>query len=210
MKMKAIMSLVLGGALQVGCGSDGSGAAALGPRSSDMMRAVDCGASAELALQDELRHVPAADVSVSRDGAPLSLCELLKESGKSLAIFQFAGIKCHSCLRWIEKVNGELGPYAESVLPVTVIIDDQILLTDVEMETVKSEVAPNAVWTRDLTGEAWRFFGPVDKQEVPTALAVVFDRAARGFVTSDTALTAAALVDRANEAMGVGVQPKAD
>lgn len=203
--------------LATACGRDqGSEAAALGPRSSDLMRAIDCGAGASLSLQDataadgenDLRHVPALDVLVGRGGAEVSFCDLLKESGKQLAIFQFAGIKCHSCLSWVEDVNAELGPYADAVLPVTIIIDDQVLLNDTEMASLKDEVAPDAVWTRDISGKAWSFFAPQGDSNAASPLTIVMDRAARGFFTSDAALTAGDLIDAANTSMSAGVVAK--
>lgn len=209
---KMILALALGTSLLTGCGKDDkSETSAVRAGAADLMRAIDCGdggAALNLAASD-LRHVPASDVRVSQDGVDTTLCEYLQKSGgKNVALFQFVGIKCYACLRWVEHVATTLASYATDILSVVIMVDDQTLTSDADMASLKTLIAPDAQWARDTTGAAWKFFAPATGPgggAVPQT--VVMDRAARGFFTDDTTLDASGIVGMANASMSLGIAP---
>lgn len=195
----------------VGCGGGGGGGSgsSSGRASGDALASLDCrnkdGAKLEL-LDDGLRHIPAEDLVVRQDDAPLSLCGTMRANPNvKLTMFFFTSLECYQCTKWIDQIYGEAESYSLDLLPVVILAGDPLRTTQADVGGLKAQVAGDAVWARDTSGDVWRFFAPDSPSVVPTL--VLMDGAARGVTITDQKTNLKAIIDKANTLMKLGLKP---
>ena len=190
------------------------------PRSSgDVLRSLDCSSAAGAAAGNEatltltvadapeLRKVPAEDLVVQEGKSVVSLCDILRANSEAkLGLFMFTSASCYKCQQWIATVAGGISGQGNAVLPVVIMAESPVVISDADMDELKEQVASDAIWVRDPGLDVWKFFSASDDAQarvVPTILEM--DTATRGFLVEDTALEAKDLIERANSALGLGL-----
>lgn len=203
------------------CGGGSKSSQGSGSRrgSGDVLKSLDCSASSDgggqagseltlgLLASQELRHVPAEDLMLLEGKSIVSFCDIMRaNAGAKLALFMFTSASCYKCQKWIEKIAGGLGEYGNTVLPIAVVSESNLKMSDTDLEELKEQVAPDLIWVRDPEKAVWSFFAPVDDpQKRVTPALLEMDTAARGFLLDDTALEAKDLVEEANTNLGLGL-----
>jgi hypothetical protein len=125
-----------------------------------------------------------------------------------LAIFQFTSLDCYQCLKWIDRIHGEIDQYGLDILQVPILSGDPTRSTPDDLLSLKGSLAPDALWLRDSTGEIWRFFNrEIATPEKVSPMAVVMDGAARGFVISELGQGLKEFIEKANTTLKVGLAP---
>jgi hypothetical protein len=190
--------------LATACGSDQTGGAGALPASADLTQMLNCKGSASLTAADAafrldgslpaLRHVPADSLHMLQGTPPaqdVSLCDLVRASNKQMALVTFISAECYDCMKWLDQMQSDLATdkLDGSVLLVAVMVDSAEETSDADLATMQAQVAPNAVWVRDVNEGMWNFFSTADTLNPPvTPLTIAMDWAARGFYC-DTAFT---------------------
>ncbi len=187
----------------------------------DLVAAVTCSGApatpAALALDEaaaeagvDLRHVPADSLRIMSGNRVRTMCDLLKDRKKEVALFQFTSVTCFPCMQWIASVATglEAQGLASTLLQVVVVTDPMGYLSTDDERRLKREVAKNAAWVYDDFGDLWSFFAPGTPSEVlpaTTPYSVMMDAGSRGFAVQDPAWDAAAFVAKGNELLDAGL-----
>lgn len=182
-------------------------------KGADLTVAVSCAQNdaAALALDGrDMRHVPAESLRVVQGNVVRSLCDVVKESGKALAVVQFTSVTCFPCMQLVSTLNKSLADkgVASSVLSLVVVTDPLGMLSADDERRIKRDVASGATWVYDDFQDLWKFFSPGPAAGVVpavTPLIVAIDGAMRGFANDDVSGDAGALVAKANEVLGTGL-----
>ncbi len=198
------------------CGEDAKVDSVANVRSGgDALAPLDCRtnpAKPKLALTqqpEDFRHVPAEELVARHEENPVSLCGLMRANPDvKLAIIQFASLDCYQCLKWIDRLHGEIDQYGLDILQVPILSGDPNRSTAEDLLSLKGSLATDALWLRDSTGEVWRFFNrEIATPEKVSPMVVVMDGAARGFLISEPGQGLKEFIDKANTTLKVGLAP---
>lgn len=206
--------LWLVGLSSLACGGGGgkSIAPVSGFRSNgDALASLDCRPKgAKLTMeQGEFRHIPAEEIMGRHDENPVSLCGVLRDNPDvKIALFQFTSLECFSCQKWIERIYAEIENYGFDIIQVPILTGKSDRITPEDLNKLKENLAPDALWMRDSTGEMWRFFSPDPALgEKVQPLTVAMDAGARGFYCIEQSFGLKQFVDTSNSLMKVGLNP---
>jgi hypothetical protein len=201
-----------------GCGTEQPIANSV-PSSADLSAMLNCrGTSLDLAdgagtfrldsSLPALRHVPADDLKGLEAGQEKSLCDLMRESNKQMALISFVSSKCYDCMKWLDQMESDLtsGKLDSSVLLVAVMVDPPEEVSDGDMADLQGDVAPDAVWVRDVNEGMWNFFSTATTTNPPvTPMTIAMDWAARGFFCDTKFTPAKTLVQLSDQLMNLTI-----
>lgn len=151
--------------------------------------------------EPEARHVPADALVLARKSNTDTMCDVMRGKDQKLAIFGFFSLDCTSCRDRVEEIAkgvSDLG-LDDQVLPVVVVTDPKDAMAADEWRDMQDDVAPEAVWGFDSTGEIWRFFGgekQTSKKIRPWVL--LMDQYATGILDKDPDHDVSALIELVN------------
>lgn len=200
----------------VACGKEAKVASVnLNRSSGDALAPLDCrnkpgqGNLAMNLQQGDFRHIPAEELVARHEDTPVSLCGMMRANPEiKLAVIQFASLDCYQCLKWIDRLHGEIDQYGLEVIQVPILAGSPERSTEADLLSLKSSLAGDALWLRDSTGELWRFFTPdLNALEKVSPLTVIMDLGARGFSTSEAGKGLKELIENANTTLKVGLPP---
>lgn len=209
-----VVWLVLGMCLGfLGCGGSKSPIAPIkgGRTSGDALAPLDCREEGlNLTLeQGEIRHVPAEELAGRLEDGAVSFCGVMRSNPDAkLALFQFTSLECYGCQKWIERLYDEIEKYGLDIIQIPVLTGKTDRVSAEDMKALKANLAPEALWMRDSTGELWKFFTPdptLGEQVQP--LTVAMDAGARGFFCIEQSFGLKQFVETSNTLMKVGLAP---
>lgn len=181
----------------------------------DALAPLDCRnspAKTKLALTqqpEDFRHIPAEELVARHEENPVSLCGLMRANPDvKLVIIQFASLDCYQCLKWIDRLHGEIDQYGLDILQVPILSGEPARSTPDDLLSLKGSLATDALWLRDSTGEVWRFFNrEIATPEKVSPMVVVMDGAARGFLISELGQGLKEFIEKANSTLKAGLAP---
>lgn len=132
------------------------------PVETDESSQTACESGSWFDLYDQGKETIAGDelaVFTGRSKSTKSLCEVLEESGKTVAIFQFAGVFCISCQQEARQLRDELAssPYGKNIAHVVVLTDFFADFADDAFSGFMSRFAPNSIAVYD-EAKLWKYF----------------------------------------------------
>jgi len=88
----------------------------------------------------------------------LNLCKALKDSGKKVAIFQFAGAKCESCIKESKEFEKKIAASSkgDEILHVIVFTDRRREFQERDFTEFMDAHAPNSLRLHDEDGLIWK------------------------------------------------------
>lgn len=121
-----------------------------------------CTTGISLSLYDQGKDKIEGDelaVYTGRSKDTKSLCEVLEESGKKVAIFQFAGVFCISCQQEAQELRRELeaSRYGDDIAHVVVMTDFFSDFADDVFQGFMRKFAPDSISVYD-EAKLWKYF----------------------------------------------------
>jgi hypothetical protein len=111
-------------------------------------------------IDSGLRNKPVGSwiVSDASGGRLLNLCQVLKESGKKAAVFQFAGVTCVTCTQESKEFEAHIkkGDLEDDVLHVIVFTDRRREYNEQNFNDFMRQYAPNGLRLYDDDGLLWK------------------------------------------------------
>jgi len=112
------------------------------------------------AIDAVLRNKPVGSwvVSDSSGDRLINLCQVLKESGKKAAVFQFAGVTCVTCRDESKEFEARIqrGNLEDDVLHVIVFTDRRREQSDEAFNSFMRQYAPKSLRLHDDDGLLWK------------------------------------------------------
>ncbi len=101
--------------------------------------------------------LPANSWQINYNGRTMSLAEVLTASGKSAAIFQFAGVDCVTCQQDAQEYTGRIqrSPSQNRIGHVIVFTDFSGDFQESEFAAFITRFAPQSTRTHDSNGRLW-------------------------------------------------------
>lgn len=104
-----------------------------------------------------LQALPASSWQVVYNGRSMSLPEILTASGKSAAIFQFAGVTCVTCQRDAQEYTSRIQRSAlkNKLAHIVVFTDFSEDFQENDFASFMNQYAPQSIRTQDSNGRLW-------------------------------------------------------
>lgn len=115
------------------------------------------GANQPFGSTSGLHALPASSWQVVYNGRTMNLPEVLIASGKSAAIFQFAGVTCITCQRDAQEYTSRIQRSASKnkLAHIVVFTDFSEDFQENDFASFMSQYAPQSIRTHDSNGRLW-------------------------------------------------------